>query len=84
MHVAYLILAVPILALMIPIVAIMSAHQHRMASLINRQPDYSPQLVGEVESLRREVQELKQLVHQQLIAMDGRFPQPPVPPTGIN
>jgi len=63
-------LLIPICALMIPIVAILTTHQRRMAELIHgsRQNAISS---TELEMLRREVQELKQIVHQQTIAMDG-------------
>jgi hypothetical protein len=61
---------IPIVALMIPIVSILVRHQQRMAEIIHTA---KPQLAtdrAEIEALRREIQELKQLVHQQAISMD--------------
>ncbi|MBV6457720.1 MAG: hypothetical protein HONBIEJF_00837 [Fimbriimonadaceae bacterium] len=61
---------VPIVALMIPIVAILTQHQRRMAEIIHANPPNqlpSP----EVEALRSEIRELKSLVHQQAIAIDN-------------
>jgi uncharacterized membrane protein (DUF106 family) len=59
---------IPIIALMIPIVKMLVSHQQKMAEIIhgtaNRQSDV------EVAQLRQEVYELKQLVHQQMIALD--------------
>ena len=59
---------VPIVGMMIPIVYILAKHQQKMAEIVhsNRMP--SP----EVESLRREVAEMKALLHQQVIALDSR------------
>jgi hypothetical protein len=60
---------IPIVALMIPIVAILTKHQRAMAEMIyskSLQPQFNP----EVQALRQEVQDLKQLVHQQAIALD--------------
>jgi len=61
---------IPVIALMIPIVAILVSHQQKMAQIIhgsNRQQLPNP----EVDALKREVQELKQLIHQQTIALDS-------------
>jgi hypothetical protein len=61
---------IPIVIFMIPIIAILTSHQRKMAELLHgsRQNNLpSP----EVEMLRREVQELKQIVHQQTIAIDN-------------
>lgn len=58
---------IPIIALLIPIVAILSGHQRKMAEIIhqnNRLPN------GEVEALRQEIRELRHLMHQQAIAID--------------
>ncbi|RYG48325.1 hypothetical protein EON79_04805 [bacterium] len=61
-------LMIPILALMIPIVAIMTTHQRKMAEIMR---DRNPIVDGQVDALRREVAELKQLVHQQSISIDN-------------
>lgn len=57
---------IPIVALTIPIVAILTAHQRKMAEIIhqNRQPS------GEIDALRHEIRELRSLVHQQSISLD--------------
>jgi hypothetical protein len=68
---------------MIPIVAILSQHQQKMASILHSGQNNN----GEIEALRREIQELKQLVHQQAIAVDSfvdtqRKLNPPAQPGG--
>ena len=62
----HLALMIPIIIFMIPIIAILTHHQRQMAEIVHRR---GPQ-PADLELLRREVQELKQLVHQQAIAMD--------------
>lgn len=59
---------VPMVIFMIPIVAILTKHQQRMAELIhgNRQGAPNP----EIDMLRHEVAELKSLVHQQTLVLD--------------
>jgi hypothetical protein len=67
---------IPIAALMIPIVAILTYHQRKMAEIIHgSQAQSLPN--PEVEYLRREVLELKQIVHQQTIAIDNFKQLPP-------
>lgn len=51
----------------IPIVAILTAHQRKMAQLIHG--TQGPR--EEVEALRREVTELRNLVYQQAIKLDS-------------
>lgn len=71
-------ISIPIFALMIPIVAILTYHQRKMAELIHRRaPDDGT--LREVAALRAEVQELKQLVQAQVIAMDGLSTRPVLP-----
>jgi len=60
-------LLIPILALMIPIVALLTRHQQQMAEIMARRSNTA----GEVDMLRREVGELKALIHQQTIALDN-------------
>lgn len=67
---------IPILMLMIPIVAILTSHQRKMAEIIHgRNAQTPPQGVPasnpEIAALRAEVYELKQMVQSQLIAMDS-------------
>lgn len=61
---------IPLVVFMIPIIAILTSHQRRMAELIhgNRHNQNSS---AEIDMLRRELQEVKQLVHQQTLAIDS-------------
>lgn len=68
MSIEILALGIPILALMIPIVAILTAHQRRMAEMMHR-PGATGQ--SEIESLKQEVRDLKELVHQQTLALES-------------
>lgn len=73
---------IPILALMIPIVAILTAHQRKMAELIHSQNQINPQSQHQIAEMQREINELKSLVHQQTLALDemsGFKAMPPVP-----
>lgn len=58
---------VPVIIFMIPIIAILTAHQRKMAEIIHRKPQVNS---NEMDVLHREIGELKQLVHQQAIALD--------------
>jgi hypothetical protein len=69
----HLALAIPILALLIPIVAILAHHQQKMAQIVQSGRD-TRMLEHEIVKLRQEMQELRELVHQQLIALDDRRP----------
>ncbi len=60
---------IPILIFLIPIIAILTAHQRKMAELIHGKEN--SQQNPEVAALRHEVYELKQLIHQQAIAIDN-------------
>lgn len=64
-------LGIPLLALMIPIVAILTYHQRKMAEIIHlRQAELPSATQEEVERLRREVAELTQRLHAQAIELD--------------
>jgi hypothetical protein len=56
-------------ALMIPIIAILTGHQRKMAELYrqDRVPVVDPRLAAENESLKRELADIKALVYQQAI-----------------
>jgi hypothetical protein len=54
----------------IPIVAILTAHQRKMAELLNRPPQGQAMNNPEVSQLRYEVSELKQRMDQQTIILD--------------
>ncbi len=69
--VAILGVGIPIVALMIPIVALLTRHQRQMAEIIHKRSPDSPGTEQEIQALRYEVHELKQLVQQQVIAVDA-------------
>ena len=69
MNPAVLGIMIPIIALMIPIVAILVSHQQKMAQIIHSNRAQVPN--HELEALRTEVRELKELIHQQAIAFDS-------------
>ncbi|MFI5387687.1 MAG: hypothetical protein ACHQ50_16380 [Fimbriimonadales bacterium] len=56
---------VPMTALLIPIVAIFSAHQQKMAQILHQSGGNA-----DVNALRQEIAELKTLIHNQSIALD--------------
>lgn len=62
----------------IPMVAILTAHQRKMAELYHRGNDQ--QTNAEMLAMRREMMELKQLVHQLTISVDGLASRPAAPP----
>jgi hypothetical protein len=66
--IAAMALLIPILALLLPVVALLVKHQHDMAKIIHAQPLTNP---DEIVALRQEVAELRQLMHQQAIALDS-------------
>lgn len=68
---------IPIVFLMIPIVAILTSHQRKMAEIMHSRPQVPTE---EIQALRREVADLRQLVHQQAISLDGRSNYVPAPP----
>lgn len=59
---------IPIVALMIPIVIVLTRHQQKMAELFHQRQTPQPM---EIEMLRREVADLRQAVHQQTIQLDN-------------
>lgn len=70
---AVIALFIPILIFSIPIIAILTAHQRKMAELFAQQNQIgnSPELA----EVRRDLAELKSLVHQQSIAIDNLLTQ---------
>jgi carbonic anhydrase len=56
----------------IPIVAILTHHQRKMAELIHRKhgSEISPIVVEEINRLRAEVQQLRSELHETTIALD--------------
>jgi hypothetical protein len=68
----------PVFALMIPIVAILTKHQQKMAAIIHQNQAQVPN--ADIAALRQEIQALKEIVHQQAIALDGPVLRQSVPP----
>ncbi len=70
-------LIIPIIIFMIPIVAILTAHQRRMAEIMHQQrtpigdPGQTYALGQELDTLRREVRELKNLVQLQSASIES-------------
>jgi hypothetical protein len=79
-------LVIPILIFLIPIIAILTGHQRKMAEIYAQQA--RTQQDPEFAALRHDIQELKALVHQQAIALDniasGRVSTPPSVPDRLN
>jgi uncharacterized protein YoxC len=64
-------LAAVVLLLGIPIVAILTHHQRKMAELIHaKHNEINPVVIDEVERLRAEVQRLRTELHETTIALD--------------
>ena len=59
------------LSLGIPIVAILTSHQRKMAQLFQENHRAAQTISPETHALREELRELKSLVHQQSIAIDN-------------
>lgn len=74
-------LLIPIIALMIPIVAILTAHQQKMANFF--QQGRAVQGNEEIAALRHEVQELREIVHQQVLALDSYASRRPIEPPPV-
>ncbi|MBS1721572.1 MAG: hypothetical protein JSS66_01050 [Armatimonadetes bacterium] len=72
------------LVFMIPIIAILTAHQRKMAELIHGRRQDNQNAVGghdRMSDLEREIIELKDLVRRQTIALDDlRAQNHPAPP----
>ncbi|MBS1702494.1 MAG: hypothetical protein JST12_12585 [Armatimonadetes bacterium] len=61
---------VPIAALSIPVIKILTRHQAQMTQLIHSQGNL-PQVQNDTSELREEVRQLRELMHQQAIAIDN-------------
>ncbi len=68
-------LLIPIFALLIPIVALLTKHQMKMAALIHgKSIDHNDNLIASQTNdsqLSEEVRQLRELMHQQTIALDN-------------
>lgn len=61
---------IPITMFMIPIIAILTHHQRKMAEIVHR-AGATPQVMVEVERLRQEVSHMRSLLNEQTIALDS-------------
>jgi hypothetical protein len=68
-----------VLVFMIPIIAILTAHQRKMAEIIHRS-EPSPAQSDEMAALRAEISRLTQALHQNTIAIDAMARNPALPP----
>ncbi|RYG25372.1 hypothetical protein EON82_07385 [bacterium] len=66
------ILIIPLVAILmlfgVPLIAILLRHQQRMAELLNSRPQ--PLIDPRIDALQHDMAALKDLVHQQTIALD--------------
>ena len=62
---------IPIIALMIPIVAIWTKHKYALEELRMKQHGATSKLAEDVDALRQDVRELRDHLHQQMIAVDN-------------
>ncbi len=76
-------LVIPIIIFMIPIVAILTAHQRKMTEILHTRKGNDQQAGTDIAALQHEMRELKQLMYQQAIAIDNlthvRTSVPPAP-----
>lgn len=63
------VLAILAIIAAVPITAILTHHQRKMAEILHRSVE--PKLAGEIAMLRSDVGELKEMIHHQMIAMDS-------------
>jgi len=66
---------IPIVALIIPIVAILTKHQMNMAQIIHGRPlnedNHGIPMLNDQSQLKEEVRQLRELMHQQAITLDN-------------
>ena len=61
---------IPIIALTIPIVAILVSHQQKMAQMIHGSPEGNNQLGQQLHDLQQELRSLRELTTQNTLALD--------------
>lgn len=69
------IVLLPMIAMLIPVIVIVAKSKMRlmeMQILHQQQASQSPVILNEIQALRSEVKELKEIVHAQVMAMDDR------------
>lgn len=63
---------IPIIIFLIPIVAILTSHQRKMAEIYqNKNTQADPNLMHEMHQIKAELAQLRQLVGDQTIALDN-------------
>jgi hypothetical protein len=65
---------IPIIIFMIPIVAILTAHQRKMAEIVhgsNSNQNTNPQALAETTQMREEMRQLREMMNQQTLAIDN-------------
>lgn len=66
---------IPVIALIIPIVAILTKHQMNMAQIIHGRPlneaNQGVPILNDQSQLQEEVRQLRELMHQQAITLDN-------------
>jgi len=77
-------LLIPIMIFMIPIIAILTSHQQKMAKLIHgnqSENQMNAAILQELQAMRAEVAHLREVVNQQALAVDDirTYPRPTVP-----
>lgn len=55
----------------IPIVAILTSHQRKMAEMFHRPPAVDPNLQNQLLTMQRQIDELKGLLQEHIIAQDS-------------
>lgn len=55
----------------IPIVAIFTAHQRKMAEIVRQQPQVDGRVAQQIDLLQAQINELKALVQEHIIRTDG-------------
>lgn len=74
-------LLIPLIIFMIPIIAILTSHQQKMARIMHEsRPQVDP---NEIAALRQEVRELKELIHTQMLALDSVTTRTPAMPADV-
>jgi len=79
---------IPFVIFLIPIIAILTNHQRRMAEILHRTQN-QPQgnVVGEIQALRYELAQMRDLMHQQSLAIDDlkrTLPSSNLPPQPVD
>lgn len=69
-----------VIVFMIPIIAILTSHQQKMARILRETQGATDPHRDEIAALRQEVRELRDIVQRQVIAMDSMMSRSATPP----